>query len=109
MSDKANDVKTFSTDELQAELRRRIEEDRRIQYAKRLNYWKAVLTILTTDLVDKLREEHGRTSCSNEKITNGIDGGHRCNKCVLLDLANGRMTAEELAESTIRISLEVTW
>ena len=50
------------------------------------------------ELVDLLIPEHGRTSCSDANLNNGIetdDGNFRCSRCMLLDLVEGNVSPEE--------------
>ena len=62
-------------------------------------------------LVDLIIPEHGRTSCSDENLNNGIekdDGNFRCSRCMLLDLVEGNVSPEEFkkiyAEQSFYIS-----
>lgn len=53
------------------------------------------------ELVDLLIPEHGRTSCSDDALNNGIetdDGNFRCSRCALLDLVEGNVSPEEFRE-----------
>ena len=88
-------LKTASDDELRAELKRREEE--RVAAAQRAHdaHGAMLRTVLTRQLVDALRPEHDRTSCSDTNLSNGWDtmderSGRtmpRCVRCALLETA----------------------
>ena len=54
------------------------------------------------EFIDKIRPDHGRTSCSDENTINGLysrtgDTWHgRCTRCMMLEIARGD---EELPEN----------
>lgn len=54
----------------------------------------------TFEFIDLLFPEHGRTSCSDDNLNNGLeeDGSFRCDRCFLLEIANGRVSPEKFKE-----------
>lgn len=62
------------------------------------------------ELVDILAPRHGRTSCSDENISNGLcsngsDSPPRCYRCALLEVARGPY----VWPPELRIELTITW
>jgi len=49
------------------------------------------------ELINLIFPEHSRTSCCDEALNNGIesDGRYRCTKCMLLEVAAGKISEEE--------------
>lgn len=49
------------------------------------------------ELINIIFPEHGRTSCCDEALSNGIEsnGKYRCTRCMLLEVATGEISEEE--------------
>lgn len=66
----------------------------------------------TKEFIDFICPEHGRTSCSDENISNGFcmeddeetisqKYYHRCARCALLEIHNGKIKISEENNKTI--------
>jgi hypothetical protein len=86
---------------LKAELDRRAEEHRQMVLAMKRERNNFILENI--DAILQLVPEHGRTSCSDDAINNGVWGGYRCKRCILLDIRNDRCIPDAVDDITIDI------
>ncbi len=55
----------------------------------------------SNEFVDKIRPEHDRTTCDDERLVNGFGSGDsdddfRCLRCALMEIANGSKEPPDL-------------
>ncbi len=81
----------FSDAQLQQELHRRKEEREAAQQQIIFELQRRQAAAMTKGVADAFAPKHGRTSCSDANLANGwsYDNFPRCNRCALLQLANG--------------------
>jgi hypothetical protein len=98
----------YTTQELRARLMQRETAERNLALHLRTERWEALKGVLTEQLLNVLLPEHGRTSCSDVNLGNGLsDNGVRCTRCALLELIRDEITPESLAEANIPFTIQL--
>lgn len=85
----------WTDEEIRVEMEQRRAERRRAANARRQMQAQA----LTREIIDALRPDHGRTSCSDDNPangwgSNGEGSAPRCTRCALLETLEGRAMDE---------------
>lgn len=114
------DVKAMDTKALEDQKRvieqelheRKVEQQKAEREVKRL-FWKRI-SELPREVIDVIAPDHGRTSCDDENLDNGVGSirngrnAPRCTRCLLLELLTGyAATPEELAELDAVMAVEI--
>jgi hypothetical protein len=92
------EIKDISTKDLQIELKRRDEEDKRRNEEECLKRQTITQYLITKDFIDAFAPNHGRTSCSDNYIINGFtshDDHPRCIRCAMLEIYRGEYCIKE--------------
>jgi hypothetical protein len=109
---KPSKLQSVPLSELEAEIRRRQDQERAKREALANKRRSQLLTLLAQPgAVDALAPQHGRTTCTDEDRRNGVYGEEipRCNRCALLDIQECPEAFPANLVLSVEFSLGVSW